>query len=121
MRTITHEKTGLLDHVETDGRAVKAVMTMVRIDDAGTDGQAVERMKRMITIMTTLTTKIGVAIANADVVKDHPRMDHRAGRQGDLPVGHQADHQMDLQVDIQAGLQADLQEDLTTRDQTAYI
>jgi hypothetical protein len=117
MRTIAREKTDLLYHVETNGHAVKAVMTMVRIDDAGTDGYAVEPTKRMITMMATLTTKIDVAIANADVVKDHRRVD----RQADLPVGHKADRQMDLHVDTQAGLQADLQEDLTTRDQTAYI
>ena len=105
MRTIAHEKIGLLDHVEIDGQAVTAVMTMM-IDDAGTDGEAVGPMKRMIVVMTTLTTKIDVAIANADVVKDHPQKDRRADRQADLQVGHQADH---------------LQEDLTTRDQTAYI
>jgi hypothetical protein len=117
MRTITHEKIGLLDHAETDGQAVTAVMTMM-IVDAGIDGQAVGPMKRMILVITILTTKNDVAIANADVVEDHPQI-NQVGRQADLPAGHQdpADHQMDAQ----AGLQADLQEDLTTRDQTAYI
>jgi hypothetical protein len=130
MWTITHEKIGLLYHVETDGQAMTAVMIMM-IGDAGTDGQAVGPMKRMIVVITILTTKNDVAIGNADVVEDHHQMD-RVGRQADLPVGHQADHQMDpqvdpqvdlqveTQVDTQAGLQADLQEDPTTRDSTAY-
>jgi hypothetical protein len=120
-QTIAREKIGLLDDVETDGRAVKAVMTMMGIDDAGIDCQTVEPTMRMMRMMTTLTIKIDVAIANADVVKDHPQMDHRMDRQADFQAGRQADLQVDLQVDLQAGLPADLQEDLTTREQTAYI
>jgi hypothetical protein len=99
MCAIAREKIGLLDHVEPDSQTVTAV-TIITIDDAGPDGQAVEPIQKMIVATTTLTTKNGVVIENADVARSGNQM-NQVGRQTDPPMDHQTENPGDPQVTSQ--------------------